>query len=442
MLNILLFWGTYLGGLFMAFNRAPIYAFLVYQAVYFFNPPKRWWGPSIPDLSFSYYVVVLMALLIVINYKKLSKNKLLNAPQTKWVYLFLATHIAAYLYAVLPIRHDIFTIYFLKLVVIISIAYKLIDSEKDLKLAVLGYVFGAWYLSFYAFQIGRNRGDRVEGIGTVDSPDSNGIAAAIAPAVIFGIYYLWSSNNLWKRGLALVSLAFLCNALVLINSRGAVLGLIVGSAYFIYHLYKGKVKAKYQKATVYGLILTGIIGLSVVVDDGFVERFSSLKEESQGVNEQGESGSTRVVYWKAAFQLALDHPLGTGAYGFNYYAREYIPADTFVGEKLRKSGGVKSVHSSWFSILAEVGFLGLFFFLFMLISCFKTGKQLKQLFAKRNMPFNYYFIFALEGALITFMVTMTFLDRHRAEILFWLILFFMASHNIFISKENMKDKEN
>ncbi|MDO6566323.1 O-antigen ligase family protein [Alteromonas sp. 1_MG-2023] len=434
MLNILLFWGTYFGGLFMAFSRAPIYAFLVYQAVYFFNPPKRWWGSSIPDLSFSYYVVVLMAVLMLFKYKELSKNKLFNVPQTKWVYLFLLTHIIAYGFASLPLKHDIFTIYFLKLVVIVSIAYKLINSEKDLKLVIFGYIFGAWYLSFYTFQIGRNRGDRVEGIGTVDSTDSNGIAAAIAPAVVLGIYYLWSSNKLWQRVVCLISLAFLCNALVLINSRGAVLGLIVGSAYFIYNLYKGKIKAKFQKATVYGLVAIGVIGLSVIMDDGFTDRFLSLKEEAQGVNEQGETGSTRVVYWKAAFDLALDHPLGTGAYGFNYHANKYIPADTFVGRNLRESGGVKSVHSSWFSALAEVGFLGLLFFILMIYSCFKTAKTLKALFFKESKPYEYYFICALEGSLITFMVTMTFLDRHRAEVLYWLILFFMAAHNIYINR--------
>lgn len=439
MLNILLFWGTYFGGLFLAFSRAPIYAFVVYQAVYFFNPPKRWWGSSIPDLSYSYYIVVIMIVLVIANYKELSKNKLFNAPQTKWIYLFLATHLMAYAYAAIPIRHDLFTIYFLKLVVIISVAYKLINTERDLKFAVLGYIFGAWYLSFYTFQIGRNRGDRVEGIGTVDSPDSNGIAAAIAPAVVFALFYLWRSDKWWQKLLSLISLAFLCNALVLINSRGAVLGLIIGGSYFVYNLYKGKLKAKYQKATVYGLIITGLIGLTVVVDDGFINRFSSLKQESGGVNEEGETGSTRVIYWKAAFDLALDHPLGTGAYGFNYYARSYIPANTYVGQNLRKSGGVKSVHSSWFSALAEVGFLGLMFFILIFVSCIKTSTALKKLFIKKKLTYEYYFVFALEGALLTFIVTMSFLDRHRAEILYWLILFFMAAHNIYINKSNSQE---
>ncbi|AGH46289.1 hypothetical protein C427_4184 [Paraglaciecola psychrophila 170] len=29
---------------------------------------------------------------------------------------------------------------------------------------------------------------------------------------------------------------------------------------------------------------------------------------------------------------------------------------------------------------------------------------------------------------------MVFLDRHRAEVLYWLFLFFMAAHNVFLNK--------
>jgi putative inorganic carbon (HCO3(-)) transporter len=440
MLNILLFWSTYFGGIYAAFTRAPVFAFMVYQAVYFYNPPKRWWGDSIPTLSYSFYMVALMATLLALNWEKLKHNKLLEVPQTKWIYLFLILHLIASLYAVLPVRHEIFTTYFLKLVITISIAYKLINTRQDLYLAISGYVFGAWYLSFYTYQIGRNSGDRVEGIGTVDSPDSNGIAATLAPAVVFGIYYLWRSPNWMYRTLSLIILAFLCNALILINSRGAVLGVAVGGMYMMYDLYKSKLKGKYQRATVVGLCLIGLVGLSVVADDTFIERFSSIKEESAGVKEEEETGSSRIVYWAAAYQLALDHPFGTGAYGFNFYSSQYIPETTFVGRQLRSTGGIKSVHSSWFSALAEVGFLGLFALLMIFLSCYLSAKKMKKYFFETNNINDYYLVTAMQGALLAFAVTMVFLDRHRAEVLYWLFLFFMAAHNVFLNKN--KHSEN
>ncbi len=434
MLSQLMFWGSQFGGYYLAFARYPVFVFVVYQAIYFFNPSKRWWGSSVPELSYSYYSVILMALLVFMNWNKTSENKLFAAPQTKWVYLFLFLHLIAYAYAVLPIRHDIFFVFFLKLVVIISLAYKLVNSIRDLHTILIGYVFGVWYLSFYTYQVGRNSGDRVEGIGTVDATDSNGVAAALAPAVVFGIYYLWRSPNWKTKTLALISLAFTCNALVLINSRGAVLGVALGGAYFLYHLYKSRIKTKNQKATVLFLCFVGLAGVSVVVDDTFLERFATLKEESAGVNKEEETGSTRILYWKAAYHLALDHPFGTGIYGFNYYATQYIDANTHVGRTLRSTGGFKSVHSSWFSTLAETGFLGLIVLITMIATCFSALKQCKKGLLERKLAQDYYLIIAIEGALITYLVAMTFLDRHRAEILYWLILFSMCAYNIYVNK--------
>jgi hypothetical protein len=422
--------------LYYALFRMPIFVFVVYQAVYFFNPPKRWWGKSVIDFDYSFYAVVVMALLVLIHWKKSSLNKLFSVPQTKWILLFLGMHFLAYFYAASPIKHDIFTIYFAKLVIIIFLAYKLVNTKKDLFYIIYGYLFSAWYLSFYVFQIGRNRGDRVEGIGTVDSPDSNGIAAALAPAIIFGIYYLWRLDN-WKYKIgALGILAFLCNAIILINSRGAVLGILCGAAFFMYELYKAKIKGKFQKATVIWLCILGLVGLSVVVDQTFIDRFSSVKEESQEVNTESETGSTRVIFWMAALELAKDHPMGTGAYGFQSYASIYIPEDTFVGQMLRKDGGVKSVHSSWFSTLAEVGFLGFIFLVMILVTCFKSLRAIKLKLLQEHNLHEYYLIASIQGALITFMVTMSFLDRHRAEILFWLILFVMTAHNVYLNKVN------
>ena len=79
------------------------------------------------------------------------------------------------------------------------------------------------------------------------------------------------------------------------------------------------------------------------------------------------------------------------------------------------------------------------FFILIFVSCIKTSIALKKLFIKKKLTYEYYFVFALEGALLTFIVTMSFLDRHRAEILYWLILFFMAAHNIYINKSNSQE---
>ena len=217
MLNVLMFYGTYFGGFFASFSRSPVYAFVLYEAVYFFNPQQRWWGNMVPNLSYSFFVVALMICLLLINWKAASQNKLLQIPSFRWMYVVLVLYGLAYFYAVFQNFHGEYFGYFLNTILIVSIAYKLCDSDKKLDYVLYGFIFGAWYIGFVAFQTGRNAtGGRVEGIGTVDSPDANGIAAAIAPALVLCLYYFWTSPKLWVKGLIVIAGVFIANGLVLI----------------------------------------------------------------------------------------------------------------------------------------------------------------------------------------------------------------------------------
>ena len=94
---------------------------------------------------------------------------------------------------------------------------------QKLDFAICGYLFGCWYISFLTYQTGRNRGDRVEGIGTVDAPDANGIAAALAPSVVLCLYYFWLTKNKYIKIIFVIAGVFSANALILINSRASFL---------------------------------------------------------------------------------------------------------------------------------------------------------------------------------------------------------------------------
>jgi len=63
MLSVLMFFATLLGGVILSLRHSIAIAFVVYQAIYFFNPEKRWWGNIVPDISYSFFIVIFMALL-------------------------------------------------------------------------------------------------------------------------------------------------------------------------------------------------------------------------------------------------------------------------------------------------------------------------------------------------------------------------------------------
>ena len=428
MLHTLLFFGIYSLGFILTFISNPVFSFVLYEIVYFFNPLARWWSYNIPSISYSFFTVMLMFVAVVIKSRgQQQPNKLLSAPQFKWVYLLLLLYSVTWFYAALPDDHKVATINYLKLIIIISVAYKLIDSVKNLDYALWGYVFGCWYISFLTWQTGRNVGMRVEGIGTVDSPDANGIAAAIAPSLVICLYYFWAHKNKLYKAFFAIAGVFTANALILINSRGAFLAAAVSITYFMFHMYFSSFQQKYQKTIAVMLTVLGISAVIYLADESFIDRMSTMRNTE--VVEEVETGSTRFIFWTSAWEMAKDYPLGKGLRGFDYYAPNYIPEDVDTGFSRNRS-----VHSTWFEALTEIGYLGLLLLVLMVYSSYKATRKCIIVLKEKEDFENYFKMIALVSAMAAYLVAMSFMNRFRAEILYWLVLYSACAYNIFILK--------
>ncbi|MFC6684912.1 hypothetical protein ACFQGA_10805 [Marinobacter koreensis] len=224
----LLFLSLFFGGVFFALFINGAAAFILYEFVYFLNPDNRWWSAQIPGISYSFIASVLMLYALVVKYRFYTeKSPWGEQPAFKWMVLILTMYYLIAPFALSPAMHHTFTFNLTKLFVIIFVAYKLIHSEKLLNLAIWAYVLGATYIGYLATITGRNEFARVEGIGLVDAPDANDTAAAIVPAVVFLMYFAWLGNKKVKL-LCVICGALIANGLVLINSRGAFLGVVGG----------------------------------------------------------------------------------------------------------------------------------------------------------------------------------------------------------------------
>jgi hypothetical protein len=433
MLNVLLFIGSYFAGVLFTFRYTPAFAFALYQAIYFFYPQGRWWGAMVPSLSYSFFTVVLMAIALAINFSKTTENKLMLIPPFRWMFLIMLMFIISSTYAVFPVFHNDSMVNFIKLFIIMCIAYKIVIYERDLNIVIGSYIFGSWYISFMVYQVGRNSGDRVEGVGMVDSPDANGTAASIAPSLVLLLYYFWTTKNKLVKGMLAIAGAFIANAIVLINSRGAFLGVAVSIAYFIFHMFFSKFQRKNQKSTVVFLVLFGLAGMAVVADDTFWERMGTISEDK--ASEEKESGATRTVFWGAAWDMAKDHPMGAGVSGFQFYSSQYIPKNIHTG-----AGRSRAVHSTWFEALSELGYIGFVALIAMVLSAFHCSRKSRAVLQEQGRVDEYFKMYALEGALIAFLVTMTFLNRLRADVLYWCILYICCAYNIYVLKEYKEQK--
>lgn len=427
MLNLALFITSLCSGTILAFIRHSAWAFMLYQFIYFMNPLGRWWSHMIPSLSYSFMTVMLMFAVYVWKFKEHNQNKLFQTPQFKWVYMITIAYLIANMHASLPaINHDA-SINFLKMAIIISIAYKLVDTDNKLNGVLYAYIAGAAYVGYQAFQVGRDSSGRVENIGTVDAPDSNGIAAAIAPSAVLCLYYFWTHQSKSAKAAVVLAGAFIANAIVLINSRASFLAIIGGMLYFLFYMFFSSHQRQNQKRSAIAIVILGLVAASLVVDQTAIERFLSIKE--QEMTEEEQTGATRVYFWLAALEMAEDRPFGAGAAGFEAHAPDYLPEELNTGFSRNRS-----VHSSWFEALTDLGYPGIFMLIMLIYSSFWTTRKAKQELAKRRDFDNYYKIIAIEAALISFMIAMSFMNRFRAELLYWCILFTACAYNIYVLK--------
>jgi len=419
----LLFIFLFMAGIFAALFITPVSSVLVYLLVYFVNPDSRWWAASIPGFQYSFIAALLMLVSLTARYKDLSpKATWKRQPVFKWMLALLVMYGFMINFAIVPGVHKSFTYEFAKLVIIICAAYKLITSERALNACLWAYIGGVTYIGYIAYSVGRDGQGRVEDIGMIDTGgDGNMTAAAMVPALIILTYMAWMGNKKVKA-LAIFCGALIANGIVLINSRGAFLGAVVGTLFFLFYMIFSRHQRKGQRGTAILIILIALAGTVYVADEAFWTRMETI----QNVDDGGGSGSHRVDFWMATFDVLQDYPLGVGIQGFIQLSPDYLPEHYFEGRKIGKA-----THSTWFQVLSEIGWLGFFFLLALLISTFKLSRNTKRHLIIIENYDAYFKVLALEGALLSFLVAVSFIDRARSEMLYWLILFIAIASNIY-----------
>ena len=417
----LVFLMVFFGGTIATFTYNGAASFLLYQFVYFLNPDARWWAAEIPGISYSFVASVLMLISLGFGYRRYSALAPWGEiPAFKWILALVLYHYLVYFWALNPALHYQFTFQFTKLVIIVFVAYKLVTSPRILDVSIWAYLIGATYIGYLATSVGRGAGARVEGIGMADAPDANDTAAALVPAAVFLMYYAWLGSKKVKL-LCFFCGALIANGLVLINSRGSFVGVVFSAGLFLLYMMFSRYRKEGQRAMAVVIIILGISGGLYVADDQFWDRMRTMENVEDG----GESGSHRVIFWLAALDISKDHPLGTGVYGFNSLSSVYLPPEYHGGE------AGKSVHSLWFQGLNEVGWPGISLFAIALISLFRLSRKAKKWVLENDENVSYFKLLALECALLGYLAAGSFINRFRAEILYWMILLLAIGINVY-----------
>lgn len=99
-----------------------------------------------------------------------------------------------------------------------------------------------------------------------------------------------------------------------------------------------------------GMALSGLLMLAFVrLPAGYVERMQTITTYEE-VGEESALG--RLHFWRIAWLMAKDNPLGVGLRNYDYVYDYYDDSSGAYGRS-------RSVHNSHIQVLAEIGFLGL-----------------------------------------------------------------------------------
>ena len=211
--------------------------------------------------------------------------------------------------------------------------------------------------------------------------------------------------------------------IILSNSRGGFVGLI---AAFIYCWLR--TKRKLLTAFIMGVLTIFAV---VASPPAYWDRVRSITEEGA---DKG-TGEERVYTWKIGWHMFLDNPIiGVGQGNFPWVFGKYEfqvtgSKDPFYG----RSVGGRAAHSIYFTMLPELGILGTCIFFGMVYYTFKDLKTIKDsIFKKNNKVLKkmsdklFYLSLALEGALVSYLVSGAFISTLYYPNL-WILMGFIVS---------------
>ena len=378
--------------------QGPFYALLLYIGNAYFRPEQWVRTDLIGKLNLSYVSSVLLLLTTLITRQRFILNGRIVLLLLILLHTFISTVFSNY-----PAYSWPYWIEFLKAIVITYLIIILITDTTRLRLLllVMGLALGleqakqGWY--YLIFPPGVNNTNALPFLG-----DNNGVAVGMLMLVPIMAYLARTTQHTWaRRGYWFLLIGCLFRALTT-YSRG---GFLACGALGVVYLLRTQQKLR---------ALVGIIAVMMIVLPALPEAFWARMHTIQ-TYEEDTSATGRLHYWQVAIKMANANPLGIG---HNAYNAAYDKYDLSYG----KYGRGRSVHSSFFGILAEAGYIGFALFAAILVGAFWSCYRVQKHAVMGSIPVELaHGAAALEASLAAFVVGGSFVPFQYNELLWHFI---------------------
>lgn len=383
------------------------------------------------DLS-RYRPSLVIGLLLLIPSLATGRFPNVTHPLSIMSWLFLGTVLAAqYTTPVIALEGWMFVDQFTRLLVVSLLAVTLLNSKARIThyLAIIAGSIGFYSAKGGVASILAGGVSFQQGIGAF--PDNNDYALAVNMAIPMmaatastlqvpfpGIQYI-------RKGFLLaIPLSIL--TIISTGSRGGLLAL-GALAVTVAMLQKRRL------LWLAGMVLAGVLLYNFApMPEGYLERMNTIRSYDQ--SDDGGSALGRLHFWHVATIMADKNPLGIG---LRFYNLAYDTYDDSAGY----FGLGRSVHSSHFQVLAEVGYAGLALwfglFAYGMFACLRVRFSAAKLPGLSDDDRHFYMSVstALAASMFAFVVGGTFLAA-AANDLTWLTFGGVAAlHRVYLADE-------
>ncbi len=328
--------------------RKPAWGIIGFYGFYLLDAPWNWrW--SLPEgLEYQKLLVALIFIGFVLSGCRIAKQAKASKRGIAAALLFYAVCTLSTAQSIAPESSNIFMEDFWKQLFVALLGILIFDNYKDLKtllvVAALAQGYNAYQINLDYFETGIARFARLSTWGSAGL-DNNTYSLLTVPIAGISMCLGLHSSKLWFRLLFFGVTLLQIHQIMLMGSRGCMLGSLPMFAYILW-------KSPRTRQNIRDLAIT-ITCVFLLAGPTVVNEFASSFESKENRDSSAES---RLYLWDAGLRITLDYPMiGTGPNASRHLVPSYY------------EGGLsttnKALHNLFFDISCGTGLVGFFFYI-------------------------------------------------------------------------------
>ncbi|CAI4032543.1 putative enzyme [Nitrospira tepida] len=205
--------------------------------------------------------------------------------------------------------------------------------------------------------------------------DENDFCMEMDVAAAFALFMMSSKGVGVSRPMYIGLLCLFVLAAMATMSRGGFIGLAAVGIYWW-------IRSPNKIMPIFlGIIV--VMFMALAAPDAYWERIKSTTDEENLSSEGGGTGAARLYTWGIGLEMFFHNPIiGVGQGNFPWTFEEYQGDRTWEGKSLAG----RAAHSMYFTLLPELGLVGLAIFLGMLVNSFKDLKWVSHAAVECEVP--------------------------------------------------------